>query len=92
MNKSSRVFQDNQNLNDMYKDKAQNIDNRRNLSTEDKIDHLLELNADQYCNLGTESTKTEWTTAELTSRFIFRLIKKYDQRLGKMLLRDSLQG
>ena len=79
-------------LNDMYKEKAIKINNRKNINSKTKIDKLLELNADQYCNLGTESPKHEWHQANLTSRFIFRIIKEHDKRLGQSLLRDSLQG
>jgi hypothetical protein len=79
-------------MNEMYREKADKIANYKTYTEKRKVDALLELNADQYCNLGTESTKSEWTNAELTSRYIFRLIKNYDTRLGKMLLRDSMQG
>ncbi|QDP61363.1 MAG: hypothetical protein GOVbin2014_2 [Prokaryotic dsDNA virus sp.] len=79
-------------INDMYKQQAIKIKNRRNINTKKRIDKLLELNAEQYCNLGSDSTKTEIQQAKLTSRFIFRIIKDYDNRLGDSLLRDSLQG
>lgn len=79
-------------MNEMYREKADKIVSYKTYTDKRKVDSLLELNAEQYCNLGTESSKTEWSNAELTSRYIFRLIKNYDQRLGSLLLRDSLEG
>jgi hypothetical protein len=73
--------------NEMYRQKAENITNRRNLSSKSKIDALLELNADQYCNLGTDSPKSERSSAEATSRFIYRKIKEIDVYLGSFLLK-----
>lgn len=75
---------------DMYREKADKIANYKSYSDRKKIDSLLELNATIYANLGTDSTKTEWQTANVTSRHIYRLIKQYDERLGEMCLRDSL--
>ena len=79
-------------MNKMYREKADKIVSYRTYSDKKKIDALLELSSDQYTNLGTDSTKTEINTAKLTSRYIFRLIKNIDNRLGNLLLRDSLQG
>ena len=76
----------------MYKEKANKIDSYTSWSAKRKIDALLELNANIFCNLGTDSTKTEVSEAKLTSRHIYRIIKKYDYDLGQMCLRDSLQG
>jgi hypothetical protein len=76
----------------MYREKADKITSYKTWSDNKKIDALLELNAQQYCNLGTDSTKTEWQEAELTSRYMYRLIKNYNYTLGKSLLRDSIQG
>jgi hypothetical protein len=79
-------------MNEMYREKADKITSYKTWSDNKKIDALLELNAQQYCNLGTDSTKTEWQEAELTSRYMYRLIKNYNYTLGKSLLRDSIQG
>ena len=90
MKKSS--FDLSEQINDMYREQAINIKNRLNINKKTKVDKLLELNANQYCNMGIDSTKQEWYQADLTSRFIFRIIKEYDYDLGRSLLRDSLQG
>lgn len=76
----------------MYREKADKIVSYKTYDVHKKVDALLELNSEQYTNLGTDSTKTEVNTAKLTSRYIFRLIKQYDNGLGDLLLRDSLQG
>lgn len=79
-------------MNEMYRQKADKVVSYKTYTDAKKIDALLEINSDQYCNLGIDSTKTEVNNARLTSRYIFRLIKTMDQRLGNMLLRDSIQG
>ncbi len=76
----------------MYREKADKIDSYRSWSDKKKIDNLLELNAIIYTNLGTDSSKSEWENAEVTSRYIYRIIKKYNKSQGQMFLRDSLQG
>ena len=58
-------------------------------STKKKIDTLLEIDADLYCNLGMESSKTEVEAVKVQSRKIYRLIKTIDEYEGKMLLRNE---
>jgi len=76
----------------MYREKADKIDSYKTWSPKKKIDKLLELNAGIYVNLGIDSTKSECETAKTTSRYIYRIIKKYDKDQGALYLRDSLQG
>ena len=52
----------------------------------DKIDRLLELDCNLYCNLGTDSTKTERLEVKKKSRMIYRAIKKIDYTLGDKFL------
>ena len=58
-------------------------------STKKKIDTLLEIDADLYCNLGMESSKTEVEAVKVQSRKIYRLIKTLDEYSGKILLRNE---
>ena len=74
-------------MNEMLKEKIDKIMAFKTVNDLDKIDRLLELNAIQYTNTGTDSTKTEMSIAESTSKYIYRNIKKLDYRLGNMLLR-----
>ena len=54
-----------------------------------KIDTLLAIDADLYCNLGVESSKTERENVKIQSRKIYRLIKTIDEYSGKLLLRNE---
>jgi CRISPR/Cas system CSM-associated protein Csm2 small subunit len=58
-------------------------------SNKKKIDKLLEIDADLYCNLGQESTKTEIDTVHRHSRRIYKAIKKIDSYQGGLLLREQ---
>lgn len=72
---------------DMIRQKADKIMSYTSVSDKEKVDRLLFLNADQYCNLGSESSKTSRMNAESNSRYIYRYIKSLDEDLGKLLLR-----
>lgn len=71
----------------MVREIADKISSYKTVSSRDKIDRLLHLNAIQYQNLGTDSSKAERKLAESNSRYIYRLIKGIDDQLGRMLLR-----
>ena len=60
--------------------------NYKTISTKDKIDRLLELDAIMYTNLGSDSTKTDRNETKKKSRIIYRAIKTLDRDLGDMLL------
>ena len=53
-----------------------------------KIASLLEIDADLYCNLGKESTKTDIEDAHKQSRKIYRAIKTVDSYQGGLFLRE----
>lgn len=71
------------------REEVDKIMNYKTVSDQDKIDRLLFLNADQYCNLGTDSAKTERQKAEVNSRYIYRAIKNLDLYLGAFLLKAN---
>ncbi len=54
-----------------------------------KIDTLLEIDADLYCNMGAETSKSERDNIKVQSRKIYRLIKSIDEYTGKLLLRNE---
>ena len=54
-----------------------------------KIDTLLEIDADLYCNLGVESSKTEIENVKKQSRKIYKAIKTIDEYTGRLLLREQ---
>ena len=57
-------------------DDIEKITEFKSWSKKRKVDALLEIDADLYCNLGKESTKTEIENIKIQSRKIYRLIKK----------------
>ena len=54
-----------------------------------KIDTLFEIDADLYCNLCVESSKTEIENVKKQSRKIYKAIKKVDECTGRLLLREQ---
>ena len=54
-----------------------------------KVEKLLEIDADLYCNLGKESTKTDIEQAKKQSRKLYRAIKSIDKYWGGMMLRET---
>ena len=60
--------------------------NYKTVSIKNKIDRLLELDANMYTELGKDSTKSERLQAKKKSRIIYRAIKTLDKDLGDMLL------
>ncbi len=54
-----------------------------------KVDTLLEIDADLYCNMGSDTSKTERDNIKIQSRKIYRLIKTIDEYTGKLLLRNE---
>ncbi len=79
-------------MDEMLRDKTDKIMSYKSISNSKKIDRLLELNAIQYQNMGIDSTKNEINAAEMTSKYIYRAIKKLDESLGRLLLRDANTG
>lgn len=67
-------------------DKVLKIVGYKTWSDKRKIDALLEIDANAYTNLGTDSTKTQVENTRRDSRFIYRAIKSIDETLGKELL------
>jgi len=58
----------------------------KSVSDRNKIDRLLEIDAIQYTNLGTDSTKSEKLQVRRNSRYIYRAIQKLDYEMGSKFL------
>jgi len=56
------------------------------LSVKQRTDAILELDAISYTNLGTDSTKTEKTKVKSDSKYLYRLIKGFNEVDGNLLL------
>jgi hypothetical protein len=72
-----------------YIEKADKIFLYTSYSKKKKIDNLLEINADIYCNSGIDSTNKERRSNKDISNYIFSLIKKLDFYLGHFLLYNT---
>ena len=70
-------------------DDIEKIAEFKSWSDKKKVDTLLAIDADLYCNLGIESSKTERENVKIKSRKIYRLIKSIDEYTGKILLRHE---
>jgi hypothetical protein len=66
----------------MIRKTADKIVSYKTVSDRVKVDRLLELNAKQYTNLGTDSSKQERALAESNSRYIYRKIKTVNPIIG----------
>jgi hypothetical protein len=54
-----------------------------------RINELLEIDANMYTNLGSDSTKAEKQDVKKNSRIIYRAIKDLDIATGKLLLQHQ---
>jgi len=56
------------------------------LSIRERTDRILELDAIQYQNLGTDSTKAEKLKVKSDSKYLYKQIKGFNEHDGKLLL------
>ena len=70
-------------------DDIEKILNFTSWSNKRKIDTLFEIDADLYCNLGSDSSKTEVEKVKKQSRKIYKTIKRIDEYIGRLLLREQ---
>tara|TARA_R110000787_G_scaffold106598_1_gene214306 strand:- start:33771 stop:34007 length:237 start_codon:yes stop_codon:yes gene_type:complete len=55
-------------------------------NTKQIISEMFKIDADLYCNLGSESTKSEKKEVKRKSKYIYKAINKIDPTIGKSLL------
>ena len=60
-----------------------------NKSVIQRVNELLEIDANMYTNLGSDSTKAEKQEVKKNSRIIYRAIKDLDFDTGKLLLQHQ---
>ena len=70
-------------------DDIEKILNSTSWSKKRKIDTLFEIDADLYCNLGSDSNRTEVDKVHKQSRKIYKAIKTIDEYTGRLLLREQ---
>ena len=68
------------------KDEVLRIAEDFNRSIKERIDSLLEMDANMYTNLGSDSTKAEKEDVKKKSRIIYRSIKELDPYIGSQLI------
>lgn len=56
------------------------------LSVKDRTDAILEIDAISYTNLGSDSSKTEKNKVKSDSKYLYKLIKGFNEKDGKLLL------
>tara|TARA_R100001463_G_scaffold3730_3_gene14833 strand:+ start:432 stop:668 length:237 start_codon:yes stop_codon:yes gene_type:complete len=60
--------------------------NYKTISKRGKIDRMLAVDANQYCNLGIDSTIAEKKQVWQNSKYIYQAIKKINNELGSKFL------
>ena len=55
----------------------------------ERLNELLEIDATNYTNLGSDSTKAEKLDVKKKSRMIYKAIKELDLETGKLLLQHQ---
>jgi len=56
------------------------------LSVKERTDAILELDAISYTNVGSDSSKKEKTKVKADSKYLYRLIKGFNEVDGNLLL------
>lgn len=62
------------------------IEHMKTWSDEKKVDTLLYIDCDQYCNLGIDSTLKEVEEVKTKSKIIYRTIQRINESAGKLFL------
>jgi hypothetical protein len=65
---------------------SENISKDFELSVKERTDKILELDANQYTNLGIESSKSERNKVKADSKFLYKQIKGFNEIDGNLLL------
>jgi hypothetical protein len=65
---------------------SENIAKDFELSVKERTDKILELDANQYTNLGIESSKSERNKVKADSKFLYKQIKGFNEIDGNLLL------
>lgn len=58
----------------------------KSISNREKISRMLAIDANQYCNLGIDSTKQQKEQVKKNSRYIYKAIQKLNYEMGSKFL------
>jgi len=62
------------------------IFNYTSISNIEKINRMLEIDATQYTNLGSDSTKSEKEIVKKNSKYIYKVISRINPEIGRQFL------
>ena len=62
------------------------IFNYSSISNIEKINRMLEIDATQYTNLGSDSTKSEKEIVKKNSKYIYKVISRINPEIGRQFL------
>mgnify|MGYP003636761313 CR=1 FL=1 len=68
------------------KESIDKIFNYSSISNIEKINRMLEIDANQYTNLGSDSTKTEKKIVKKNSKYIYKVISRINPEIGRQVL------
>lgn len=61
----------------------------KTISNIEKINRMLEIDAIQYTNCGSETTKSEKDIVKKNSKYIYKVISKLDPEIGRQFLQHQ---
>ena len=68
------------------KESIDKIFNYTSISNIEKINRMLEIDATQYTNLGSDSTKSEKEIVKKNSKYIYKVISRINPEIGRQFL------
>ena len=68
------------------KESIDKIFNYSSISNIEKINRMLEIDANQYTNLGSDSTKSEKEIVKKNSKYIYKVISRINPEIGRQFL------
>ena len=68
------------------KESIDKIFNYSSISNIEKINRMLEIDATQYTNLGSDSTKSEKEIVKKNSKYIYKVISRINPEIGRQFL------
>lgn len=68
------------------KESIDKIFNYSSISNIEKINRMLKIDATQYTNLGSDSTKSEKEIVKKNSKYIYKVISRINPEIGRQFL------
>jgi len=71
----------------LFRNKVDRIKNYKTYTAKQKEDKLLEIDCNQYTNLGINSTNKEKQTVKGNSYYIYKSIREFNKQSGNLYLK-----